>query len=133
MQTAWTRYRDSREGRTVLDTGLGDVIRPMSDPNYGLNIDHSRYGQREAPPIHDYEISELEPYSREVDAEDRKGDAFVADLFIIGQSAYEPVRFLTALVVKWEDGVAYRIGFALVAERDWVKLTNREWKRIILG
>jgi hypothetical protein len=29
--------------------------------------------------------------------------------------------------------VAYRIGFALVAERDWVKLTNREWKRIILG
>jgi hypothetical protein len=83
LQTAWTRYQDSREGRMVLDAGLGDVMCPMSDPNYGLNIDNSRYGQGEAPPIRDYEISELEPYSREVDSEDRKGDAFVANLLLL--------------------------------------------------
>ncbi|KAF2094335.1 HET-domain-containing protein [Rhizodiscina lignyota] len=40
--------------------------------------------------------------------------------------------FLSALVVEWIDGVAYRLGCAELRESDWVRLEDREWRRVTL-
>jgi hypothetical protein len=131
LKTAFTRWRDRMQGVEFADD-IGRTMTSISDPNDGLNIDHSRYGRREAPPDHDYQVR-VESYERHIDLADLRGGFFTADLVIIGRSVYEPVRFLKALIVRWENGVAYRIGFAMVGERDWVKVGNRQWKRVILG
>jgi len=58
----------------------------------------------------------------------------VADFMIIGQSATTLQRLLRALVVKWRDGVAYRIGCAWIDELDWaLNVENKEWKLVTLG
>ncbi|KAK0105101.1 hypothetical protein ONS95_004536 [Cadophora gregata] len=41
-------------------------------------------------------------------------------------------RVLRALAVGWEDGVAIREGFVLIAEEHWVGLENREWKLVTM-
>ncbi|KAG9316274.1 heterokaryon incompatibility protein-domain-containing protein [Chiua virens] len=42
-------------------------------------------------------------------------------------------KTLLLLAVEFKDGVAYRIGKTVVQEVDWIKVENREWKKIILG
>jgi hypothetical protein len=55
-------------------------------------------------------------------------DVIMKDLVIIGRS-----EDLMALIIEWEDDVAYRLGLASISERDWVKVKNRQWKLVNLG
>lgn len=55
-----------------------------------------------------------------------------ADFVVVGRSVHGPGHYLRALIVTWDKGRASRIGCAWIAESDWVKLENREWKKVIL-
>lgn len=40
---------------------------------------------------------------------------------------------LSVLVIEWDGDLARRVGITSVKESVWVRLGNREWKRVILG
>jgi len=40
---------------------------------------------------------------------------------------------LCALVVEWKNGIAYRLGFAILSEKNWISLKNRQWRLVTLG
>jgi hypothetical protein len=60
-------------------------------------------------------------------------DVLIKEFIIIGRMQEGSLASLSALVVEWENGVAYRIGTANIYEGIWARLKNREWKRVILG
>jgi hypothetical protein len=40
---------------------------------------------------------------------------------------------LILLAIEWIDGIAYRVGKAIVEEAEWVRIENRQWRQITLG
>jgi hypothetical protein len=56
-----------------------------------------------------------------------------ADFVVIGRSVHDPGHYLRTLIVSWSQGKASRIGCAWISESDWVKLKNREWKKVVLA
>ncbi|KAK7526797.1 heterokaryon incompatibility protein-domain-containing protein [Phyllosticta citriasiana] len=40
---------------------------------------------------------------------------------------------LMLLAVEWKEGIAYRLGLALMPEPVWIKKKNREWRHVVLG
>jgi hypothetical protein len=81
--------------------------------------------------------NELERVTHDEDIDEtddgQETEAVRLDFVIIGRSIQEPKRFLRALIVEWVDGIAYRVGCASVAEKEWVEEERREWKMIRLG
>jgi hypothetical protein len=63
----------------------------------------------------------------------KQNDVFRRELIIVGRIRRWGHSQLSALVIEWDGDVAYRIGIAHVDESTWVRLKNRDWKRVILG
>ncbi|KAI9859128.1 MAG: hypothetical protein M1813_007084 [Trichoglossum hirsutum] len=67
-------------------------------------------------------------------------DVLMLDFVIIARdngSWYSSIRdgssALRALVVEWKNGIAYRLGFAIFSEENWISLENRQWRLVTLG
>ena len=127
-------WRTDRWGGHSVFEWIGQSGDMFSDGNYGVKVDHERYGRRAAPRLQDgstYQAVAVE-YKNPGDA-DWICECVTADFVIIGRSLYGPKWTLRALIVEWKGEVAYRIGHAIIGEEDWVGLDNRVWKRVKLG
>jgi hypothetical protein len=92
-------------------------------------------------PFNDPETMKKVPKSYLQHIKDRSmSDFIVKEFVVIGRADWlattDPFHCqteLSALVVEWYHGVAYRIGVACIDERSWVRLQSRVWKRVVLG
>ena len=75
---------------------------------------------------------------------DDERDVLILDLVIVGRGwtpGWETrhrvdlhrLDVLYALVVRWEDDVAYRLGYLSIFESNWIRLKNRRWRLVTLG
>lgn len=127
-------WQTNRWGGHNIWEELGKMGDFSMDANYGVEVDHRRYGRRAAPRIQDTSIHLGVPVGyKEPGDKSWVCEQFAADFVIIGRSLYGPKWSLRALIVEWREEEAYRIGHAIIGEEDWVGLQNREWKLVKLG
>lgn len=98
-------------------------------------------GSTDHIPAHEHEHKDWisEEYRRKVHElssfhHDRinNGDFLVFDFCVISRSSTDHSN-LNALIVEWIDGVAYRVGIAIISEAIWVHVLNRRWRLVTLG
>jgi hypothetical protein len=46
---------------------------------------------------------------------------------------WRPTSSLVCMVVEHRDGVAYRLGVAVVSEADWIEVMDNKWSLVTLG
>jgi hypothetical protein len=63
----------------------------------------------------------------------KQNDVLRREMIVIGRVGRRGDTKLSALVTEWDGEITYRIGITRVEESIWVRLRNREWKRVILG
>lgn len=69
-----------------------------------------------------------------IDRSEPSGGILAVDLVVIGSGPGEQrSSTLRMLIVRWKDGVAYRIGTARIGVDEWVGFKNRGWKLVRLG
>ena len=59
----------------------------------------------------------------------KESDVFAIHSVVIGKSDFSHV---SVLLVEWEKGIGYRLGFVTMTESTWISL-DREWKLVTLG